>query len=478
MTTAHPPTRLLLDGSVRALADGAVVAGGSPWRLSRLRGAAAALMAELVAAGVTGVEVDVASSPAAAVLVGRGLAHPSPSPRSGPQAVTVVVPAFGRGDSLARTLASLRGLDVLVVDDGTPLPSPVADAAAVAGARYLRLEVNQGPAAARNAGIAAATTALVALVDSDCEPQPGWLDRLVPFFDDPRVVVVAPRIVARADDRSLLARYERSSSALDMGSRPALVRPGARLGFVPSATLLVRRSAMVDAPFDTGLRLGEDVDLVWRLADAGAHVRYEPSVSVVHELRGSWRAWAQRRFEYGTSSAMLEARHPGRLAPVRLSPWNAGALALTAIGRPVLGATVAAAAAGLLGRRLSQADMGIEVAARVVASGLVADGVAVGHALRREYWPLGAAALIASPWSRGARLAAGLMIAPVVAEWARERPELDPLRYTGIRLLADAAYGSGVIAGAVQGRTGAPLLPRWRRPGRTPDAPPAPSPST
>lgn len=448
---------------MRVWAGGTVVAGGSPWRLSRLSGAAADLVERLAAAGPGGATTAEETAVVGALLVGRGIAHPLPAPRRGPHDLTVVVPAYGRSESLRRTLAALGGLSVLVVDDGTPEPSAVAEAAADAGAQYLRLEVNQGPAAARNAGIAAATTALVALVDSDCEPQPGWLDRLVPFFDDPRVVVVAPRIVARADDCSLLARYERSSSALDMGSRPALVRPGARLGFVPSATLLVRRSAMVDAPFDTGLRLGEDVDLVWRLADAGAHVRYEPSVSVVHELRGSWRAWAQRRFEYGTSSAQLESRHPGRLAPVRLSPWNAAALALAAAGRPLPGTVVAGAAAGLLAHRLAQSGMGPDVAARVVGAGLVADGVAVGHALRREYWPVGAAALLTAPWSRSARMAAGLMLAPVVAEWIRERPELDPVRYTGIRLLADAAYGTGVIAGAVQGRTLEPLRPRWRR---------------
>jgi mycofactocin system glycosyltransferase len=363
-------------------------------------------------------------------------------------------------------LGALAGLDVLVVDDGTPLPSPVADAARDAGARYLRMDVNSGPAAARNAGVAAAATSLVALVDSDCEPEPGWLDRLVPFFDDPRVAVVAPRVVARPGDRSLLARYERSSSALDMGSRPALVRPGARLGFLPSATMLVRRAAVVDVPFDADLRLGEDVDLVWRLADSGAHVRYEPSVTVVHELRGSWRVWALRRFQYGTSSATLEKRHSGRLAPLRLSLWNACALGLAAFGHPMAGIGVAGVASGLLARRLASEDISWDVATRVVAAGVFADGVAVGHALRREYWPLGAAALLATPWSRGARLAAGVMLAPVLAEWLRERPDLDPLRYTGIRLVSDAAYGSGVMAGCVQGRTIAPLRPRWRHTAR------------
>ena len=79
------------------------------------------------------------------------------------------------------------------------------------------------------------------------------------------------------------------------------MRPGSRVSYVPTAALLVRRSALdsvaiddaaIPAPghlagpgplssrgvFDPALRYGEDVDLIWRLHDAGWRVRYEPSV--------------------------------------------------------------------------------------------------------------------------------------------------------------------------------------------------------
>ena len=453
-------SRFVLDPSSRVWSSTAVIAGGSPWRLSRLRGDAIELVRLLAANRETGVELTDGELVVAHALVDRGLVHPRPDPRSGPHEVTVIVPAYGRPDSLRRTLAALTGLDVLVVDDGSP--APLVDVAREAGARYLRLEVNAGPAAARNAGLAATSTPLVALVDSDCVPERSWLDRLVPLFDDARVAVVAPRVIAVAGDQGLLARYERASSALDMGSRQALVRAGARLGFVPSVTLLVRRDAVIAEPFDQTLRLGEDVDLVWRIADTGAHVRFEPSVVVEHELRGSWRAWAVRRYEYGTSAVLLERRHPGRLAPLRVSPWNAAAVCLVAAGEPVLAVGVAALAAGLLARRLAGAGLERGVAERVVGAGLIADGAAIGHALRREYWPLGAAALACAPRSRAARVATVLMVAPLLAEWAREKPALDPLRYMGVRLVADAAYGTGVLRACLGERDVAALRPRLR----------------
>jgi mycofactocin glycosyltransferase len=439
---------------------GRVHAGGSPWRLVRLSQSASGVLDR--AYGPSGVRVDQPGDRRVVdALVDRGVLHPRPAPRSGPHDVTVVVPAYGRPQALARCLRGLGGLDVLVIDDATPAPSPLGSVARAAGARYHRLALNQGPAAARNAGLALASTTLVAFVDSDCEPDLGWLDRLVPFFDDPRVAAVAPRVAPSADEAGVLARFERVSSALDMGRHPALVRPGARLGFVPSAALVVRRDA--GCVFDEALRLGEDVDLVWRLADGGAHVRYEPGVVVRHDSRGSLRRWAVRRFEYGTSAVDLEDRHPGRLPPVRASPWNLATLAAVGLGQPVAGLGVSAVAAGLLARRLRGKQIGASVAVRVMAAGLVADAVAVGQALRREYWPLTALAVLAAPRSRMARLAMGLAVAPVLAEWVRERPRLDPVRFAGLRLLADAAYGTGVLASCWRRRRAGPITPRLRQ---------------
>jgi hypothetical protein len=119
--------------------------------------------------------------------------------------------------------------------------------------------------------------------------------------------------------------------------------------------------------------------------------------------------------------------------------------------------------------------------------------------LRREYWPITAIAAAsvltgrrssakhreqaAGPRTLGssrsltklARFTVGLAMVPVVAEWVRERPALDPVRFTALRLLADGAYGTGVLASCLRQRTLAPLLPRLRerRPSR-PTPPPAP----
>ena len=62
------------------------------------------------------------------------------------------------------------------------------------------------------------------------------------------------------------------------------------------------------------------------------------------------------------------------------------------------------------------------------------------------------------------------MLAPIALEWLRQRPAVDPVRYTVLRLAEDVAYGSGVTAASARARSAAPLLPDVRFPESFPAA--------
>lgn len=456
------------DRRARRWQGGALVAGGSPWGLVKVAPPARAFVARVAASGPGGV---VASSPVeratADRLLERGVLHPV-VPTTDAAGITVVVPAHERTDSLAACLASLAGLDVVVVDDASRNADEVATVVAHHGARLVRRTTNGGPGAARNTGLAATDGGVVAFLDSDCVAPPGWVAAVAAHFDDSRVAAVAPRVRpprGAGSGRSLLARHEDRRSALDMGGDPHLVRPGAPLGFLPSAAVLVRRGALGDG-FDEDLRLGEDVDLVWRLAADGWHVRYDPSITVHHEMRPPG-AWARRRFDYGTSAADLDRRHPGLLAPANVSGWNVAVAAALAARRPRTAVSVVGVAVGLLGRRLAAGGVDPRLAGRIVGTGLVADAVGVGHALRREWWPLGWFALARARQSPAAAAAAVTMLAPIVLEHLRPGRRMGLAPYAVLRLVEDALYGTGVLASAARARHLRVLLPRIRWPGST-----------
>ncbi|VXA95384.1 mycofactocin biosynthesis glycosyltransferase MftF [Nocardioides sp. AX2bis] len=430
-----------------------------------------------IVAGLPALVEDPVGRRLARTLLDAGVAEPwwpdAPPGDDTVADVTVVVPVHDRPDELARLLSALpRGLPVVVVDDASADPGAVATVAAAHGARLLRHAVNRGPAAARNTGLAAVTTPLVAFVDSDVVPDPGWLGTLRRHLDDPLVAVAAPRVLALAGAPSAgrlarwVAAYETDRSSLDLGARAAQVRPRAPVSYVPSACWLARVGAL-GGGFAEELRSGEDVDLVWRLVAGGWRVRYEPAARVRHDHRAGPAAWLRRKAFYGGSAADLARRHGDAVAPVVLTPWAAvTALALLAQRRwslPVAGAAWGTAIV-VLARRLP-GERPTADAAVLATRGLGAVLTQIAASLTRHHWPL---AVLAATRSRRARRAV-LVAALGEGLWDHHRVGATQPRaaYVVAHRLDDLAYGAGVWVGVARARSPRALLPvLLRRPSR------------
>jgi mycofactocin system glycosyltransferase len=445
-----------LDRRTRVRDGGAVLLGGSPLRLLRLSPRARGLLV-----GSRLVVRDATTAALAGRLLDAGLAHPELRPATAVDDVTVVVPVRDRPGGLDRLVAGLRadpttaGLPVVVVDDGSVVPVRVP------GAQVLRTETARGPAAARNTGLRAAGTPFVAFLDSDCVPGPGWLERLRPHLEDPRLAVVAPRIGPLGQGRGWFAGYEAAVSALDMGPSPAPVRPGSAVSYVPSAAMLARRAAL-GTGFDETMRVAEDVDLVWRLARAGWRVRYEPAASVAHDHPATTGEWLRRRAFYGTGAALLAARHGDEVAPLVVSRETALAWALALSGRPwsrvaalgVLGVTAARLAVRLTapGERPPA-----RLAVALVARGVGGSGRALARSVTRHHWPVALPAALLS--RRARRLVVAAATVDAVLAWWPHRRRVGPVRFAAARRLEDLAYGAGLWQGAVRARSARALLP-------------------
>ncbi len=390
-------------GSTVALDGGRVLVGGSPLRLLRLSARGRDLVGRWKAGRPVGAQR--AARLLARRLVTSEVYVPWPGPSMlHPDDVTVVVPVRDRPAQLDRVLGTLGSVACVVVDDASHDAPSTKAIAKQHGARFIGLDTNVGPAGARNAGLAEVHSTLVAFVDSDCILADGWLEPLLGHFDDPLVAAVAPRIVPHRDTpHDALARYQRVRSSLDRGPVAGLVRPGGPIPFVPSAALLVRADVAEGADlFDPSLRGGEDVDLVWRLTEAGWDVRYEPASAVEHEGPATFGAFLSRQAFYGSTAAPLARRHPGALAPVRVSGWSLAVWALALARRPALAASALALSSAILAARLDGLVRDpVAVATRIAGGGTVRAAVpALGGAAPRgplRWWPAWPSAAPAGP---------------------------------------------------------------------------------
>jgi len=221
---------------VRVLAAGRVLVGGSPTRVARLTDRGAALIND----GRV-VVVDDSSRDLANRLLDGNLAHPRLRGTGiNASELTVVIPIRDRAEELDRLLSWLRPtIDCVVVDDASREAASIARVSERYGARLIRLAHNQGPAAARNAGLRIVTTPFIAFVDSDVEVSPQTLLGLSGHFADPQVSAVAPRVrgIARSEDPRWFQRYDEVSMSLDLGDKQSLVRPRSTVSWLPRRLL-------------------------------------------------------------------------------------------------------------------------------------------------------------------------------------------------------------------------------------------------
>lgn len=480
LSTQHAREELLpegfgvrLDPEAHCGADGRTLLGGSPMRLLRLSEHAANLLAGLSAGAPA---QSRASRRLARRLCEAGLAHPVPAPGDpGPGEVTCAVPVRDDPDGLGALLASLDAhppapAGVIVAEDGSRDPAAIADVAHRGGARLIRHRAARGPAAGRNEAWQATGTPIVAFLDADIEVTSEWLAPLLAHFADPAVAAVAPRVRAPAGEGGTLDGFERHCSPLDMGPLPSIVGPRRRVRHVPSAALLFRRDVLETlGGFDEDLRVGEDVDLVWRAVAAGWTVRYEPSVVVHHRNRSTWAALARQRYGYGTSAAALAASHPDGAVPLEIAPWSLAAWLALVLGGPK-GAWPATSISARRVRKLHESLAGrgeasVGDSAHLVLRSHAASGVRAATALRRTWLPLLPAV---ATWTWGRRLAIAALVVEPLASWATRRPSVGPVRWILATILSDAAYCAGVWRGAVAARSAAALRPRlMRRAART-----------
>ena len=459
----------LSEDTVR-LNGGRVLLGGSPLALMRLSAAGAEEVDRLTTGSFVRPDQPTAETRLLDRLIDAGIVDVSLDPTSEfdvANRCTIVIPCHNDVDGLTTTLASCPQLAVVVVDDASDDATAVRAAAEQASATLIRLDRNVGPGAARNTGAAIATTDVLVFIDAGVTWSRPWMESALAWFDVERILVVAPR-VRSSPGPSRLERFERDRSPIDLGPRSGPVRPGTRVGYVPTAALMVRRAGFVRAGgFDVTMRYGEDVDLVWRLsnnngtssASGNSACRYLGNDAVVeHRPRRSLVTAARQRFGYGTAAAPLDRRHPGAVAPMRASKWSLAVMGLIVTGHPIAAGVVAAGNARALARKLAPLDRGRRHSARLVVRGHVGASEQFLRTMIRPWWPVSATVAVCT--RRGRRLVVAALIVPPLLDWNRRRPDLDPATWGALSVADDVAYSVGVWVGCWRERSIRAVLPR------------------
>jgi glycosyltransferase involved in cell wall biosynthesis len=204
--------------------------------------------------------------------------------------VAVIIPVYAAtflDEALASVFRQVRPADqVIVVDDGSPDQATIQQAVDRWPGRITLLrQANAGAAAARNAGLAAASADWAAFLDADDRWKPEFLDRQMSFLDaHPDVDLVWADAIIVGDTPAAGRTFMSMCPSNGLVTLESLL---AQTCNVLTSTVVVRRNLVMDAgSFDVALRRGQDFDLWLRLVSLGARAAYHDEVLAVRRLHG------------------------------------------------------------------------------------------------------------------------------------------------------------------------------------------------
>jgi glycosyltransferase involved in cell wall biosynthesis len=252
--------------------------------------------------------------------------------------ISVIVPVRNNPDGIRALLTRLRDqtipqdrFEVIIGDDGSrPECAPRLDDSDV------NVRVVKGPPktsyAARNRAVAAARGAVLAFTDSDCLPEPTWLERGLAALDTADVIAgeVRYKLPPRPTVWSLLT----VDMFLDQ-------ERAVRFSGAMTANLFVRQE-LFDAlgGFDEALPSGGDYDFAQRVVAGRGRLIYGPDAVVLHPTLDGAREFMRKVWRVSRWTAARRARShkpPSFVGYLAFVPFIGVALSRRMMLRPALG---------------------------------------------------------------------------------------------------------------------------------------------
>ena len=242
--------------------------------------------------------------------------------------VTVIIPHLNQPEFLQRCLESITVqsydpnlVDIIVVDNGSKeLPNAICG---MFKQVKLLSEATPGPGPARNKGVAAAKTELLAFIDADCLADVNWLGALTQALQRPDTDIIGGDVRIAYEDPNNLTALEAYETVFAYRQKEYIEKKG----FSGTGNLATKKAVIKKIGPFRGIEVAEDRDGGNRAQKLGFKIKFIPNMIVRHparktfgELTDKWNRQMSHDFEEIPMSPSRKLRWLARATMVAISP--------------------------------------------------------------------------------------------------------------------------------------------------------------
>ncbi|MBS7650383.1 MAG: glycosyltransferase family 2 protein [Candidatus Bathyarchaeia archaeon] len=241
-------------------------------------------------------------------LMARGVFRPRAEYRD--ERVSIIIPCRDEEAVIGNTLKAILedselNKEVIVVDDGsTDNTSEVASK--FSGVKVLRREEGgRGKWDALNYGIEAASNDIVCILDADSRPEPGAIQKLIPYLRDPRVSAACGIIKVRNADENWLTRMVQLEFAVAnyLQQKKSMIRN--YFPWMPGTITVIKKELALFPP-----SLVEDAELSGQLAERGFEIIVDVESAASELAPTNIKAYMRQRTRWARGGwALLKYHH-------------------------------------------------------------------------------------------------------------------------------------------------------------------------
>jgi GT2 family glycosyltransferase len=235
--------------------------------------------------------------------------------------ISVVICTYNGSKTIKEALTALQDLsylnyEVIVVNDGST--DKTLEIISAFDVKIID-SVNMGLSYARNLGLKAVQGEIVAYLDDDAFPDPDWLWYLADMFNTTSYAAIGgPNIEPEG------AGFISSCINHTPGTPTHILISDHEAEHIPGCNMAFRKDWLLKiGGFDACFRIaGDDVDICWRIQEAGGKIGFAAGAFVWHHRRNTIKKFWKQQQGYGKAEALLEKKWPEKFNKVGHLSWG------------------------------------------------------------------------------------------------------------------------------------------------------------